>query len=124
MHGPNLREVLGQVVAAFDVDVRPDRSDQLRWCVLVEQDRVIDDVQRADERQPVRFSVDGTGRSFESPRAGVGVETDDENVSQSAGPAQKLHVSGMKDVEHAVGEDDALAQKSLGFDPSDHVFER
>jgi hypothetical protein len=29
----------------------------------------------------------------------------------------------MEDVEHAVGKDDALAEKALGLEPGDDVFE-
>ena len=53
MHRPDLGQRLGLVVASLDVHVRADRANQFGRGVLVEQDRVIDDVQRADQRDPI-----------------------------------------------------------------------
>src|SRR5215207_3735337 len=124
MHRSDLGQELSEIVAAFDVDVRPDRSDQLCRRVFIEQDRDIDDVQRTDEREPVRFPIDGTGRSLEPPRAGIRVETDYQNIAERTSAAQKLDMTGMKDVKHAVSEDDALAEKALSFELGDNILER
>src|SRR3954471_454207 len=103
--------------------MRPDGSDELCRGVLVEQDRVIDDVKGTDQGDPVRFPVDGAGWALEPPRAGVRVEPDHQDVAQGAGTAQELNVTGMKDVEHAVGKDDALTEKTLTLQPGDDIFE-
>src|SRR3954468_9770432 len=103
--------------------MRPDRSDELCRGVLVEQDGVIDDVKGTDQRDPVRFPVDGAGWALEPSGAGVRVETNHQDVAQGTGAAQELDVAGMEDVEHAVGKDDALAEKTLTLEPGDDVFE-
>src|SRR4051794_7928682 len=103
--------------------MRPDGADELCRGVLVEQDRVIDDVKGADQGDSVRFPVDGAGRTLEPPRTGIRVETHHQDVAQGAGTAQELDVTGMEDVEHAVGKDDALTEKTLTLEPGDDILE-
>ena len=56
---------------------------------------------------------DRAARAFESADAGVGVDADDKKIALGAGALEITHVADMKNVEAAVGKDDATAALTL-----------
>jgi hypothetical protein len=53
--------------------------------------------------------MDGTRGAFERADRGVGVQGDDEGVSEGAGLAEIADVADVEEIEDAVGEDELLA---------------
>ena len=102
-------EGVGGVVTAFRIDVRADGVDESGDARFSEKGDVIDAAEGGEDLGAVEFSVDGAGGAFESADRGVGVEGNDEGVAEGASMLEVADVTGVKEVEAAVGEDQATA---------------
>src|SRR6266850_3183845 len=96
---------LAGVVRTLDQDVRLKRGDEAERRVLVEQDHAVDRREGGKQPGPSGFIHDGAIRSLAEPAdRGVGVDADHERVALGTGRLQQAHVTGMQQIEHAVGE--------------------
>lgn len=103
-------EGLGGVVTAFDVDIGAELVDQGFGGVFVEGDGGVDGSEGAEHGEAVIERVDGPVRGFLEPSdAVVGVDSDNEGVSESARGLEVRDVAGVEDIENAVREDDGFA---------------
>jgi hypothetical protein len=107
VHHRRLRQAVDRVVAALDVDVGADQVDQPHRGVLLEHHDVVDRAQRRQHRRAVPGRVDRAVGPLEAPYGLVGVEPDDQDVTERARLAQVLHMTTVDDVEATVGEHDA-----------------
>lgn len=102
-------ESLGRVVTAFGVDVRLNFRDEPGDAWFFKKDHGIDTTESSDDFSAIEFAIDGAAGALEGADGVVGVDSDDESVSERAGLLEVSDVTGMKEVETAVGEDEVLA---------------
>ena len=67
-----------------------------------------------DQRQPVLLAVDRTIGPFQPASGAVGVDPDHQHIAKLPRPSQKLDVTGVQQIEDAIGEDDRLAGVTRG----------
>jgi hypothetical protein len=97
---------VGSVVTALDDHIRLQQSDELERCVLLEQRNGIHYFERGKHVHALGISSNGAVGSFEALYGCVAVHADNERVSACAGPNKDVHVTGVKQVEHAIREHD------------------
>ena len=74
-------------------------------------------MQRREDFRSFGFGVDRPIGCFaERSRRSIAVDADDQQIAKRAGVAKVAGVAGMKDVEHAIGEDDGLAVRASALD--------
>ena len=103
----------GGVVGAFGVHVRLEFAQQRIHVELVENHHVVDAAERRDQRRPRAFGENGAAFAFQLPRARVGIDSHHENIALGARRLQIAHVAHVKQVEHAVGENDLAARAAM-----------
>lgn len=101
-------DVVGPV-AGFDEDGREESGDEGGGLVFVEEGDVVDGFEGGEHEGAVALVDDGAGGALEASDGGVGVDGDDEDVALRARKGEGGGVSGVEDVEAAVGEDDGAA---------------
>jgi hypothetical protein len=124
LHHVVLVDLLRPVVAALDVDVRPDRAQQFVRRRLLEDDEVVDALELGKDVQPVADGIDRPSLAFLGPHLLIGVDGDDEDIPQAPGLAQIRHVPGVNDVEAAVGEHDRPPGFPMDRDFDEELLER
>ena len=103
---------LGGIVAALNQDIGANCLDQRHRRFIVEDhDKVDEGVQREHER-PLIFRDERTLGALQSGDGGVGIQTEDEAVSERAGVLEQTGMAGMEDVEATVCEDDLAARET------------
>ncbi len=106
-------QFLDPVLRALDVNVGRDAIEQHFGRALAEAD---DDVDAAQRRQHGRAIAERRERPFgslERTHGFIAVEADDERVALRARPRQVVHVTGVQQIEAAVGEDDHAGRRRL-----------
>jgi hypothetical protein len=97
---------LFRVIAPFDDDVRPEKLDQLEGSVFIEQYDEIDAFHSREDVGPLCFATYGPGGPLEPAHRRIAIDADDERVGGRARRREKVDVSGVQEVEDAVGEGD------------------
>lgn len=115
-------EGVGGVVAAFGVDVGLDLFDEAGDAGFFEDDDGVDAAEGGDDFGAIEFGVDGAVGAFEGADGGVGIDGDDEGVSEGAGLLEVADVAGVQKVEAAVGEDEVFALAFQGVAQLADVF--
>src|SRR5437588_621856 len=100
----------GGIVAAFDVDGGLQAGDQWasRW--LGKYCDVVDAGERGQDFGSFGLWDEWSARAFQSARAGVIIETEDQKIAERPRLLEVAHVAQVEQVETAVGEDAALAR--------------
>ena len=93
-------------VRAFHQHIGQKLGDQFRRFVFVEDDHVIDALQRRQHFGPVRLRVDGPPVSLVTADRRIRIQTNDQSVALLPRELEIGHVAGVKDVERAVREND------------------
>ena len=109
LHRQLLRQCVRVVVAALDVDVRPDRLEQVDRGVVLENGHVFHTADRRDNRRPVLGRADRPIRSLQPAHGLIGIDPDDEHVAEGRGLLKAFNVAAVKDVETTISEDDPVA---------------
>lgn len=92
------------------MDIGFEGSDEGFRCLFGKAEDVINTSQRFDDGEAIFEGVDGTVGSFvESADASVGIESDDQDISEGFGLFEILDVTGMEDIENSIGEDKDFA---------------
>src|SRR5262249_43317873 len=99
--------VLAAVVAAFYHHHRPHPADPAKRGVLVEEDHEVHGLERGRPVGPGFFALNRPAVAFETRRRGIAVEPYDEAVAGGARFGQHPDMTGMQQIEAAVGETDA-----------------
>src|SRR4051812_48395256 len=99
-------DLIAGVVATLHQYARPDPGDQIEWRVLFKDDDKIDRLQRRQHFGPRALVLHRTILTLEPLHRSVAVEADDQPIAGAARRGQNLDVTGMQDVETAVGEAD------------------
>ena len=97
------------VVAALDDHIGSQGPDQLEGSVLVEHRDGVHGLESGEHIGTIGFRAYGALGPLQAANARVAVETHDECVTTFTRAAQDVEVSRVKQVEDAVGEDDAPA---------------
>ena len=81
--------------------------DQLERRVLVEEHHAVHGGQRGHQACALGLDNDGTVRPFaQTSRGGIAIHPHDQRVAFGARGFEQRDVTGMQQIEHAVGEDD------------------
>src|SRR5829696_3929034 len=91
-------------VRAFDEHVGLDRLDDLGRCVFVEDDDRVHAREGSQDLRAVLLGVDRTLGPFVAAHRRVGVQPDDQRITQRAGLAKITDVTGVENIEHAIRE--------------------
>lgn len=122
--GPFARvERFGPVVATFDVDVRADRREEPVRALFPEDDNGVHASQSGENGGALFLWYERTMRAFEFTRGTVGIEADDEQVTEFFGALQIADVTEVKEVETTVGGDDAPPSTMGGGGPTSGLRE-
>jgi hypothetical protein len=100
-------DVLGAVVTAFDQDIRDERGDQLAWSVFVEGGHGVHAAEAGQDVESIVEVDDRPGLAFEAADRLVGVDPDDQLVTQVPCSEEVLDVTAVEEIEAPVGEDEA-----------------
>ena len=105
------REVLGLAVAALDVHVGLECAHQRQRFVFVVQPHRRHGRQGADDPRTVDRVVERPAGPFgQTPRRSVGLDTNHQRTPMAACFREAGHMTGMQDVEYAVGEHQGTRQ--------------
>ena len=89
---------------------RPPRASTISR-VFVKDHHCIDGCERFEDLGAFVFRMDrAVGRLVERLDRSIAVDADDQQIAKRARVSKVTDVSGMKDVEHTVGEDNLLAR--------------
>ena len=95
-------------VCAFNEDVGDDLGDEFGRFRFVEDDDIVDGLKGGEDASPVTLRHQRAKLSLVSPHGGVGVEPDDQSIALLTREGEVIHMSGVENVEAAVGEDKFL----------------
>jgi hypothetical protein len=104
MHQVALGQRLGGVVTALYIHVRFHRLYQPMRREFGEAHNQVHTGQCGQDGGPVCFRIHRTIGAFERPHGRVGVDSDDQQVTELPGLLQVTHVTEMKDIEATVGQ--------------------
>ena len=96
-------------IGAFDEHVRLHRGNQIKRCVLVEDDDPINARERLEHLGPLGLAGDRTIGSLVLTDGSVGVHTNQQRIAKLTRVLQIAQVTDVQQVEDAVGEDDLPA---------------
>lgn len=116
-----LRELIFDVVTAFDMDIGLDFFEEGDGCLIGEW---IDDVYipyRVQHEHPGFFIIDWTTGFGCEIRIRVTVHEDDEDIPECACLPESLQMTGMEDVKTSVGGDNTLTRSSETSDLSEEL---
>jgi len=97
---------VGSVITAFDDHIRLQQSNELERCVLLEQRNGIDRLEGGQHVRALALGAYGAIGAFQAFHGGIAVQADDEHIAPRPRADEYIDVSGMKQIEYAVGEDD------------------
>jgi hypothetical protein len=110
-------------VAAFDQNVWEKGGDHFLWGGLGEDEDGVHAFEAGENFGAFEFRDDGAMGPFKGADAGVTVDADDEDVSESAGGFEAADVAGMKKIEAAVREDNSTGVAFLFGKPENRLVE-
>lgn len=94
------------VVATLDDDIGLQSSHDFERCVLAKHDNSVDAFQAGENKRPFRLRSHRALRTLESAHGGIAVHADDEPIPCSTRGHQHVHMTGVQEIEDAIGEDD------------------
>jgi hypothetical protein len=104
-------------VGAFDQDIRQHGCDEFARRFFVEESDRIHGFEGGGKLGPFALSNERPGRTLQPLDAGVGVQSQDQNVAQRPGAFEQANVARMQDIVAAVGKNHlpALAPPLLAY---------
>lgn len=115
---------IGFVVRSFRVYVRAQGGKQMGYIGLFEYDHVVDRGKAGDEAGARIGGKNRATLAFQRTHALVGIHSDYQDVSLSAGTLEIPHVTHMQDVEAAIGQHNPLAATFVLADFNGQAIER
>lgn len=110
-------ERVDRVVAAFDVGIGAELSDDFYGAGVGENGDGIHAAKGCQDTGAVVFAIDWAFRAFELADGGIAVEGYNKEVAVGAGFLEVLDMARVEEVEAAIGEDDAKPGEFLGIAP-------
>ena len=105
-HNVRTDHCIRAVVAALDDDIGLQSSHDFERRVLAEHDNSVDAFQAGENERPFRLRSHRTRRTLESAHRGIAVHANDEPVPCPPRGHQHVDMTGVQEIEDAVGEDD------------------
>ena len=105
-------DVVRTPVGAFDQDIGLHGGNQGARRVLVEHGDSINAAQRRDEFGTLAFRRNRASPSFVGPHRPIGVDPDDQRVTERTCIAQISNMTRMKQIEHTVGKHDTATVRA------------
>ena len=96
-------------IRAFHEDIRQQTGNQLSRRVFIEQNHGIHRLQSGDQFGAFALRCNRALGTFRPAHSGVGIQSDDEHVTQRAGPLQQPDMARVQQVVTAVGENHGFA---------------
>lgn len=103
-------------VSPLDQDVGDQRVDHPRGGIVVEKNNVVDQGERRQNFQSLPVGNDGTGRPFQAPDRGIGINADNQAISQRAGGGKVPDMADVEKVKAAVRKNDLFTRLLKGAD--------
>ena len=110
-------------VTTLDENVGKKSGDDGAGSGLVEDEDGVDAFEAGKDFGTLVLRNDGAAGSFEGADAVVAVDANDEEIAEGAGEFEAADMSGMKQIEAAVGEDNFAAVAFLGSKPQNRLFQ-
>ena len=109
------RQILDAIISTFDIYVRPGKSEKVGGPHFGEKANPVDGLQRGKNRHAILLAIDGSALALELADGCVRVHADQESIGLVSRGLEIGHVSGMEDVEAAIGDGKAesLISKTL-----------
>ena len=102
----SFRNALFRVIRALDVNIRPEFTQNAIYSQRIKQQHIIHAVQRGKNLRTLRLRLERPSFSFQSSHSGVGVNAQNQHISQSFGILQISNMPYMDKIEAAIGEHD------------------
>jgi len=115
------------VVATLHNNVGLEVFDQVERSIFGKDYHEIDTLERSKHISALRVAADRAGRALEASNGFVAVDADDQSICGLPCCPEHIDVTGMKEVEHSIGErDPAFSSRSptLGFNPGRNLLSR
>ncbi len=82
---------------------------------------MIHHVQSGHQSNAVALAINRPTRAFDAPRTPIAIDPHDQYVSQFFGLAQELNMSGMQDIEDAIGKNYRATRAALNVKRSNEL---
>ena len=101
-------------IGALDEHIGKEGSDQFARGILFEKSYGIDRGKGLSEFGALGLRDERAGRPFHATNAGIGIQGEDQDVSEGAGLLQEADMAGVQEIVAAVGENNG----SIGLFPA------
>ena len=102
-------DLVARPIAAFYENVREQARNHSAWGQCVENDDSINGFQGREDFRALKFRDNWSTLAFQLADARITIEPDDQNITELAGKLQRANMTGMEQVEAAIGKYDAAA---------------
>src|SRR5699024_3304882 len=102
------------------MDIRTQDPNEILRRVFVEQERVVDRIERCCQRKAIHFAVEGLLAAALASSAAVAIASDYQAVAELFRFLQEPDVPGVQDVEETVGEHYCPAGQALNVEFTGH----
>ena len=108
------------VIAAFDVDVGLSGGEEIGGANIGKDADCVHGFEGGENGGAVGFVVEGAAFAFEATDGGIGINADEEEITEITGLLEVGDVTEMKEIEATVGDDENLLTAEL-LSPSGEV---
>jgi hypothetical protein len=115
-------DLIAGPVAAFYKHIRKQTGDDFAWGEIIENHDRVDAFQSSENFGTFAFRQDWTPGAFQLADTGVAVEANNEHVPETASLLETADVTGVQQIETAVGEDDLAAVAFLAAKPQNRLL--
>ncbi len=96
-------DLLRSIISALHQHIWEETADESVWRILVEDGNHVHGGHCGQDHGTVFLGVDGPVRPLEPADRSIGIQADDERVSESTRRIQELDMAAVKDIEAAIG---------------------
>jgi hypothetical protein len=104
---------IGAAIGAASVHLGLKFTKQRIYVTIIEDEHIIHRRQRRDQSRATALGEDGTALALQLPRACIGVKRHNEQIAFGARCAQVADVTGVKQIKHAISEDDPATRAAV-----------
>jgi hypothetical protein len=115
---------VGGVVGALGMNVGAQKLEKCFDIRFAEENNVIDDTERGHQLCASIFVKDGTAGAFENAHAGIGVDSNDQDVAFAARALEVANVADVESIEATVGKNDAVTAAFVNGEKLAKIFAR
>lgn len=116
-------DLVTRPVATLSENVGEQRGDNLAGSQVVEDDHGVHRFEGGENFRALTLGDNRTAGTFQLAHAAIAVQANDEHVTEFASELKAANVARVKQVEAAVGENDALAVAFLAAKPHNRLLQ-